>query len=337
MAKQAFHAKGAGFVGHDGHDVAADDGIAGQAGQHAHEGHGGGVLALATALQEEVEGLQGRHRQGRGLRPARGQVAAQGTALLAQVPDLGAVIRRPVEGCLADLLVTDGNVEAIAESAQGLLAHLLLLVGDVLALARLAHAVALDRLGQHHRGLALGRYRRGVGGEDLVRVMPAAVETPDVVVGQARHHGAQLGILAEELLAGVGAALGLESLVFTVDAFQKALAQKTLAIELQERIPVRAPHHLDHVPARAAKQSLQLLDDIAVAPHRSVQTLQVAVDHEDQVVEPLACGQGDGAERLCLVHLPVAEESPHLAVLRILQAPVVQVLHQAGLVDGEHG
>ena len=139
------------------------------------------------------------------------------------------------------------------------------------------------------------------------------------------------------MLARVGATLGLEGLVFTVDTFQESLAQKPLPIELQQGIPVRAPHDLDDVPARAAEQGLQFLDDLAVAPHWSVQSLQVAVDHEDQVVELLARSQRDGAERLGLIHFAVTQEGPHPAVLRVLQAAVLQVLHQARLIDGHHG
>ncbi len=51
LAEQTFHAEGAGLVGHDGHHVAADDRVAGQARQHAHESHGRGILAFATALE----------------------------------------------------------------------------------------------------------------------------------------------------------------------------------------------------------------------------------------------------------------------------------------------
>ena len=58
---------------------------------------------------------------------------------------------------------------------------------------------------------------------------------------------------------------------------------------------------LMHVPAGAAEGGLQFLDDLAVAAHRAVEPLQVAVDDEDQVVELLAGGQGQGAERFRLV------------------------------------
>jgi len=39
------------------------------------------------------------------------------------------------------------------------------------------------------------------------------------------------------------------------------------------------------IPAGAAKRCFQLLDDFAVAAHGPVQTLEVAVDDEDEVVE----------------------------------------------------
>ena len=45
-------------------------------------------------------------------------------------------------------------------------------MGDVLAFARLAHAVALDSLGEDHGGLAAMRHRGRVGGVDLLRWYP---------------------------------------------------------------------------------------------------------------------------------------------------------------------
>ena len=72
--------------------------------------------------------------------------------------------------------------------------------------------------------------------------------------------------------------------------------------------------HLDHVPAGAAEDRFELLDDLAVAAHRTVEPLQVAVDHEDQVVELFARRERDGAERFRFVGLAVAEERPHLGV-----------------------
>jgi len=83
----------------------------------------------------------------------------------------------------------------------------------------------------------------------------------------------------------------LVGLVLAVDRLLHALPQQPVTITREQRIPVRAPDQLDHVPARATEHRLELLDDLAVAPDRTVQTLQVAVDDEDQVVEVLPRGQ----------------------------------------------
>ena len=190
----------------------------------------------------------------------------------------------------------------------------------VLRLALLAQAVALDRLGEDHRRLALVLHRRGVGGVDLVRIVAAAVQAPDVLVGHARDHLEQLRILAEEMLAHERAVVRLVVLVLAVDRLLHDAQQAAFLVAREQRIPVRAPDHLDHVPAGAAELALELLDDLAVAAHRAVEALQVAVDDEDQVVELLARRQADRAERLGLVHLAVAAEHPDLAVRGLREA-----------------
>ena len=171
------------------------------------------------------------------------------------------------------------------------------------------------------------------GGVDLLRIVAAAVEAPDVLVAHLRDGLEQRRVLAEEVLADEGAVVGLHRLVVAVDGLHHHLAQDAVLVALEERIPVAAPDQLDDVPARAAELALELLDDLAVAAHRAVEALQVAVDDEDQVVELLARRQADRAERLGLVHLAVAAEHPHLAVLGVGDAARVQVLEEARLVD----
>src|SRR6185437_5219618 len=105
------------------------------------------------------------------------------------------------------------------------------------------------------------------------------------------HQLEQLGILAEKLLADISAAHGPESLIFAVDALMHALDQQAARIAGQKIVPAAAPNHLDDVPAGAEKRCFQLLDDAAVAAHRPVEPLQVAIDHEDQVVELLTRSQ----------------------------------------------
>ena len=88
-----------------------------------------------------------------------------------------------------------------------------------------------------------------------------------------------------------------------------------------------------HVPAGAAEDGFQLLNDLAVAADRTVEPLQVAVDDEDQVVELLARRERDRAERFRLVGLAVADERPDLGVRPVLQAAIFQVAHEARLID----
>ena len=100
-----------------------------------------------------------------------------------------------------------------------------------------------------------------------------------------------LGILAEKFLADVGAVFGFEGLVFAVHALFHALEQQAGVVARQQLIPAGAPDHFDHVPAGAAEGRFQFLDDLAVAAHRAIQPLQIAVDDENQVVELLARSQ----------------------------------------------
>ena len=166
--------------------------------------------------------------------------------------------------------------------------------------------------------------------------MAAAVQAPDLLIRHVGDHLLELGILAEEMLAGVGAALGLEVLVLAVDAFLHQALEQPLLIALEQRIPARSPNHLDDVPAGAEERRLELLDDLAVAAHRPVETLQIAVDDEDQVVELLAHRHGQRAHRFRLVHLAVAEESPDLAIRGRHDAAVLQVAHEARLKNRHH-
>ena len=105
----------------------------------------------------------------------------------------------------------------------------------------------------------------------------------------------------------------------------------------EQRVPAGAPQALDDVPARAAEIGLELLHDLAVAAHRPVEPLEVAVDDEDQVVELLAAGKRDRAERFRLVHLAVAAEHPDLARRGVGEAAAVQIAQEPRLIDRHQG
>jgi hypothetical protein len=146
-------------------------------------------------------------------------------------------------------------------------------------------------------------------------------------------HLAGARVAAEEVLTDVRAVLRLVGLVVTVGRDVHQVDQRAVGVLREQGVPLAAPDHLDHVPAGAPEERLELLDDLSVAAHRAVETLQVAVDDEGEVVQLLAGRDADGAERLRLVHLAVAEERPDPLLAGVLDAPVVQVAVEARLVD----
>ncbi len=335
LAEEALHAEGARLVRDDRHDVAPDVLVPHERGEHAHEGHRGGVLAaLGRGLQERLEGLELRGVEAHRAAPALRDGAAQPRARLPHVVHLRGVVRRLVIREVGEPVVLDRDREPVAELLEHLQRHLLRLVGHVLALAHGAHAVSLHRLGEDDRGLAGVIHGGVVGRVDLVRVVAAAVQAPDVLVGHVGDHRLELRVLAEEVLAHVGAVAALELLVLAVDRLFHALQEDAFLVLGEQRIPVPAPDELDHVPAGAAEVGLQLLDDLAVAANRPVEALQVAVHDEHEVVEPFAGRHADGAHRLGLVHLAVAHEGPHLAPLGVGKRAILDVAQEARLVDG---
>ncbi len=173
-----------------------------------------------------------------------------------------------------------------------------------------------------------------VGGVELAVVVPAAGERDQLVVTQVLDHLAQAGVGAEEVLPDVGTGLDGQLLVLAVDRRVHAVEQDAVDVLGQQRVPPRAPDHLDDVPARPAEHRLELLDDLPVAADGTVEALQVAVDDEDEVVEVLPAGDAEGADGLGLVHLAVAHEAPDAAAARVDQAAQLEVAVDVGLVDG---
>ena len=89
------------------------------------------------------------------------------------------------------------------------------------------------------------------------------------------------------MLPNVGPVVGLVGLEVTIGRGVHQIDQGAVGIGLQQGIPLAAPHHLDHVPAGTPEERLQFLNDLAVAAHRPVEALQIAIHHEGQVVQAL--------------------------------------------------
>ena len=123
-------------------------------------------------------------------------------------------------------------------------------------------------------------------------------------------------VATEEVVADELAVLGAIRLEVAVRSRVHEVHERAVVVLREQLVPAAAPDDLDDVPAGAAEEALELLDDLAVAADRTVEALQVAVDDEDEVVESLVRGHLELAAALDLVHLAVAEERPHLASSR---------------------
>src|SRR5205823_9112073 len=175
------------------------------------------------------------------------------------------------------------------------------------------------------------------GGVELAVVVPAAGQALQLLVGEVLDHLAQPRVGPEEVLPDVGATLDRVLLERAVNRGVHLVEEGAVDVAGEELVPLGAPDDLDDVPPGAPEHGLQLLDDLAVAAHRSVEALEVAVDDEDEVVESFPGGDREGAERLGLVALAVADEAPHAGAARVLDATVHEVAVEAGLVDGGDG
>ncbi|MDN3714028.1 hypothetical protein QWZ10_23665 [Paracoccus cavernae] len=175
------------------------------------------------------------------------------------------------------------------------------------AFAGIAHAVALLGLGEDHRRASLMRLGRRESRVKLAEVMAATLERMDLGIGHMGDEIAGRGVGIKEFRAVVIAVLAAQILILPVHSLGKAAQQDQILVAGKQPVPLRAPKHLDHIPARADEQAFQLLDDLAVAAHRPVQTLQVAVHDESQVVEVFPRGQSQAGNGLGLVHFSITK------------------------------
>src|SRR6185437_2532466 len=163
------------------------------------------------------------------------------------------------------------------------------------------------------------------------------MQTRELLVSHSRDHLRQLRIFAEELFADVGSALGFAILIFAVNTLFHALEQQAGVVLREQRIPVAVPDDLDHVPALVVEDTFEFVDDLSISPYRLIQPLQVAVDDKDEVVELYARGDGECTQSLHLIGLAVSNESPNLARALRQKPAMLQITHEAGLINGVDG
>ena len=184
MSKQAFHAEGAGFVHKNRHHAWSQRLVTQQLGEKTYIGLGGGNFS--TLHRRLGDGLECVHRwHGEALigfgAPVR-QIATQGFTALVQVAHLWRVVSGLVKRQFGQLAVWDGDIEAVTEDFDVFVGQLLGLVYGVFALAGGAHTKAFDSFDQQHRRLTFVLHCRGIGGIDLLRVVAATAQIPNIVV-----------------------------------------------------------------------------------------------------------------------------------------------------------
>ncbi len=136
-----------------------------------------------------------------------GNLPPEARASGAKITGFDAVFVRSQVRHFAQQIIAQFEPETVAECLDRVAAHFLQLMVDVLAFARFAHAEALHRFGEDHRRPAGLAGCRGVGVVDLDRVVAAAGEFPDLVVGHVADQLQKLRVFAEEVLAHIGAVL----------------------------------------------------------------------------------------------------------------------------------
>ncbi len=267
---------------------------------------------------------------------ALGERAAQRATALEQVLNRGVVrsgvvIRRAIRVGL-ELGIGDGNSKVVAERLENVERKLLHLMDRVATFEGLSEPVALDRLRENHGWLALVCRGGGVGRVELAIVVATAFQIPNLVVGPILDHVRGAWVATEEVLAHVTARLRLVGLEVAVGGAVHEVTERSVGVVVDERVPLTTPDDLDDVPARAAEERLEFLDDLAVTAHRTVETLKVAVDDEREVVETVVRGELQRAARFDLIHFTVAEERPYVLVGSILHATVREVFVELCLI-----
>jgi hypothetical protein len=122
---------------------------------------------------------------------------------------------------------------------------------------------------------------------DLHQVVAAALEAVDLLVGHALGQRGQLLVLAEEVSRLKRPSLAAKVCIWPSTVCAKARTSAPV-VSRANRPSQSLPHTSLMTFQPAPRTQLQLVDDAAVAAHRAVQPLQVAVDHPDQVVQLLA-------------------------------------------------
>ncbi len=184
-------------------------------------------------------------------------------------------------------LIRDWDPQVVAQLLRVVVGEFLHLVGGVTSRERGAKGVTLNRVCQDHGRLPRVFGGRLVGRVDLAVVVATAFQGPDLVVSPVLNHRFRARVTPKEVFPHVRAVVRLERLVVTIQRFVHDIDEGVVLVCRQQLVPAPTPNHFDDVPAGTLEEGFQLLDDLPVTAHGSIQTLQVRVHHKRQVVQPL--------------------------------------------------
>ena len=337
LTEQAFHTERTRFVGDDRHDALADIFVTQSDIQPLNERHGRGDFTLTGRLGQTLERFHRRRFQRLvRLLTTRRQKATQLLTTVQQVLNFRRVLARMEkrQRLFRDHIILDRNVETVAEVQDFVGVHLLRVVRWVQRFTRRAHAVTLDGFRQHNGRTAVRIVDcLVIRGVNLLRIMSTTVQMPNVFIAHVRNKSCSFRIFAEEIFARVFAAKCLTVLIFTIDGFHHQLTQTSGRITCQKRIPTLTPNGLNDIPLCTAELTFELLDNFAIATHRSIETLQVTVHDEDQVIQTFATRNRNCTQRFRFVRFTVAQEAPNLTVGLRHQATAFQILPVTRLIN----
>ena len=115
-------------------------------------------------------------------------------------------------------------------------------------------------------------------------IMPSAVQSPNVLIRHIGNHVQEFWIFAKKVGSCICSSFCFESLIFSINGFIHAFAQKTFCISRQQWIPVGTPNHFYNIPPCTPETTFKLLNNFSISTHWSIKSLQIAVYNKYQII-----------------------------------------------------
>ena len=131
--------------------------------------------------------------------------------------------------------------------------------------------------------------------------MAAATNGTNLFIRQCVHDFSEAFITIDPVFAHFIATGNRVHLVVAIHHFIHTVLHDIVMVAGKQGIPFAAPDHFNNIPASTAATAFKLLNDLAVTPDRAIKSLQIAVGHQNKVVEVFARSDVDAADYLGLI------------------------------------